>query len=90
MQAILTRYLPPTNTKPSRIVASCERGRIVVSYDQAESQEGAHRYAAKLSVSRFATEDFTNYRTKPEENPWKRDFVTGGLPNGDFAHVFTK
>lgn len=33
MQAIKTKYLPATNTKPSRIKAECEAGSITISYD---------------------------------------------------------
>jgi hypothetical protein len=42
MQAIVTRYLGPTNTKGARIVAECDAGRRVVSYGHASSEPHAH------------------------------------------------
>lgn len=33
MQAIIVKYLGPTNTKPSRYKASCAAGSVILSYD---------------------------------------------------------
>lgn len=88
MQAILTRYYGPTNTKGSSIKASCERGSILVPYPH-ECNEGhdAHRFAAQALLDKFVAEDRKNYG--PDSKPaWGRPFVSGGLPNGDWAHVF--
>jgi len=88
MQAILTKYLPPTNFKPSRIKAICERGSLICSYDSAESNEVAHAYAANRLCERFAAEDAERYKSEPATNPWMRKRVMGGLPTGGYAHVF--
>ena len=32
-QAIVTKWLPSTNTKPSRIKATCDAGTLTMSYD---------------------------------------------------------
>ena len=89
MQAIITKYLPPTNTKPSRIKAECERGSIIISYDSELGDEGANRKAVEALVARFVKEDAAKYGSKPESNPWARPFVTGGTKSF-YCHVFVK
>jgi hypothetical protein len=47
MQAITTKYLPATNTKPSRISAASESGlRVIISYDDAFDAQKNHAAAA--------------------------------------------
>ena len=89
MQAIVSKYLPATNTKCSRIKASCERGSVIISYDSTNSDEQAHVAAAQRLVDRFVTEDVAKYNSKRAENPWNRKRVVGQLPSGEYAHVFT-
>lgn len=89
MQAIVTKYLPATNTKPSRIKAQCERGSITISFDCELGVDDTHKCAAKALVGKFVTEDAKQYGTKPAANPWNKPFVTGCLPSGNYAHVFT-
>jgi len=88
MQAILTKYLPATNFKPSRIKAICARGSVIVSYDQGGSNDSAHLYAAQVLVDRFTREDAARYAADPKSNPWLRARAIGCLPTGDYAHVF--
>lgn len=45
MQAIKTRYLPPTNFKGSRIKAECEAGDIIIPYNYSYQVEALHRFA---------------------------------------------
>lgn len=47
-QAITTKFLGPTNSRGSRIKASCEAGSIIVSWDFAQSVDGNHDAAAKV------------------------------------------
>lgn len=47
MQAIETRWLGPTNTRGSRIVARCEAGRITVPWDYSANPETNHANAAR-------------------------------------------
>lgn len=89
MQAIHTKYLPCTNTLGSRIKATCERGSITIPYPYELSGDERHREAVRQLVSRFCAEDLKSYGTPHASNPWGREFVTGGLPDGTFAHVFT-
>ncbi len=97
MQAITTKFLPCTNTKPSRIKATCERGSVTISVDQIDSvldlmgvrtdEDFRHRQAARFLLSKFLDEDALKYGSKKESNPWAREFVTG-CTNGNFVHVF--
>lgn len=90
MQAIQTKVLPATNFRPTRIKAWCARGSIVVSYESlgSNSYEYMHVHAAIMLIDKFVKEDAKSYGEIASQNPWKRDFVSGCLPNGDFAHVF--
>lgn len=91
MQAITTKYLGATNTRGSRIKATCERGTLTIPYPHSDGVEDAHTQAARALCLKFAAEDETNpdYKTPMMQNPWLRPFVCGGLPNeGGFAFVF--
>jgi len=91
-RAILTKVLPATNSRPTRIKAQAERGSIVVSHDFAGplDSEATHRAAAHALIRKFLYEDKGIYGTEETKNPWARPFVTGCLPSGEFCHVFTK
>ena len=78
MQAIVTKYLGPTNVRGSRIKAWCERGSITVSYD--DSVSDAHEVAVRALVAKFVKEDEKGYGTT--KNPWARPMIQGGLPKG--------
>lgn len=88
MQAIQTKYIPPTNTRGSRIKAKCDRGFITISHPIQETGELAHRHAVSCLIEKFVREDTKLYGTPRDKNPWNRTFVTGGLPDGTYAHVF--
>lgn len=85
MQAIQTKYLPATNTRGSRIKATCERGSITIDYPHELHGDECHREAVRQLVARFIAED--SIRQPVSVNPWARTFVTGGLPDGTYAHV---
>lgn len=92
MQAIVTKFLPATNFKGSRIKASCERGSVIISYpDELRMGEECHRAAASALVAKFMAEDVKNYGSTVAGacSGWGRPFVSGGLPDGTWAHVFT-
>lgn len=86
MQAIQTKYLPATNTRPARIKAFCARGAIVVTDDN--SREEAHCYAANKLCERFVAEDVKEYGSDPLRNPWASPRTSGCLPDGTYCHVF--
>lgn len=82
MQAIVTKYLGPTNTKCSRIKAACEAGSITVGYHNVEIaryEDERHQLVAAMLQKKLG---------------WDSDkygkIITGQLPNGDYAHVFTE
>lgn len=53
MQAIKTKYLPPTNYKGSRIKAECCAGSIVISYDYGMNTIDLHRHVAMKLVEKL-------------------------------------
>lgn len=85
MQAIITKYHGPTDTKGSRYSAECDRGRIMIGADDALSPEGNHEAARNALIDRFVREDAERYGT--QRNPWEGPWVSGGLPSGGVAHV---
>lgn len=87
MQAIITKYIPPTNIEGGRIKAKCGRGAITVYYGFG-TDENEHRDAAKALVEKFLHEDEVKYGSTRDENLWGQPFVTGCLPTGEYVHVF--
>ena len=88
MQAIITKFLPATNTQGDRAKASCQRGSVVVAWDSELTQESMHVHAARLLIGRLVEEDCAKYGTPAKANPWSRRFVSGQLPSGAYAHVY--
>lgn len=86
MQAIKTKYLPATNTKPSRIKATCERGSIIISYPHELSGDEVHIAAKDALVAKFVKEDAKRYGT--QRNPWLRPTVCGWPTQGECVHVY--
>lgn len=86
MQAIITKFIPATNFKGSRIKASCERGSITIDYPHEFSGDDCHIAAVDALVAKFVKEDKARYGTN--RNPWSTPRAVGQLPNGDYAHVF--
>lgn len=86
MQAIITKFLPATNFKGSRIKAICDRGSITTAYPHDLSGDACHIHAVDMLVAKFVKEDAARYGTK--KNPWSKPRACGQLPNGDYAHVF--
>ncbi len=85
MQAIITKYMPPTNYKPSKMKAQCERGSITVSYDYDLDIDENHRAVCDALCSRFTKEDVAKYGIT-EANSWSRPKAGGTIPDG--RHVF--
>ena len=74
-QAIVTRYLCPTNTKPSRIRATCDRASLTIPFPQGESLVDAHAVAVRSLLAKFAKEDGADH-SWPSFERW----VCGGMP----------
>jgi hypothetical protein len=67
-QAIVTKYIGPTNTKGSRIKASCEAGSITIQYPSQLSEVDAHKEAFVALAKKLDWDKYT----------WH----VGGLKNG--------
>jgi hypothetical protein len=72
MQAIITKYLPWTNTRGSRIKASCQAGSITIDYPHELSGMDAHAKAAYALLAKMH---------------WGYKLVGGQLPNHDYVFV---
>ena len=79
MQAIQTKYLPCTNTKPSRIKAWCAAGSVTIGYPHELSGQAVHRAAAEKLVAKL--------NWTPAHGKAYGPLVGGGLPNGDHCFV---
>jgi len=86
MQAIITKYIPATNFKPSRIKVSCERGSLVMSYDSGLNDGDAHRAACDALCARFDDEDAKRYGST--ERNWSRPKSSGQIPDGRYVFTF--
>jgi len=73
MQAIITRFLAPTNFRGARIKAIAEAGYAILSWDHAFSPEVNHCNAAKELCARFG---------------WNGTYYSGGIHGtGDMVWV---
>ena len=75
MQAILTRYIGPTNFRGTRVRASCAAGSIIVPWDDALGIDANHAAARRALVRKLDWQD--------------RTWASGTLASGDFVHVIT-
>lgn len=53
MQAIITKYLPATDYRGSRIKAACSSGSITIPYPHALRGQAVHRAAAEALVAKL-------------------------------------
>lgn len=86
MQAIITKYIPATNFKPSRIKASCERGSGIFSAQDTNEIGDAHRAACDALCARFDAEDREKYGS--ECIIWGRPKASGQIPSGEYVFCF--
>ncbi len=78
-QAIVTKYFGPTNSRGSRIKATCAAKTIIVAYDYSLNPENNHIAVANaLAIKLEWTSDYYG------------KLVHGVMANGDYCHVFTK
>ena len=86
MQAIITRYLPATNTLGSRIKATAEAGSVTIPYPYHLCNWEAHRYAARILCDKLCHEHVTKW-SDSTGGGWELPLVSGTLPDGSMAHV---
>jgi len=70
MQAIVTKYIGPTNHRGSRVKASAQAGTVTLGWDHALNPDNNHRAAALALMARFGWQE---HSTLSEG---------GSLPNG--------
>jgi hypothetical protein len=74
MQAIVTKYAGPTNTRGSRIIAKCEAGSVTIPYPHELSGEDVHRKAAEALCAKLK---------------WEGKLIGGSTKTG-YVFVFAK
>jgi len=72
MQAITTKFLPPTNVRGSRVKATAQAGSVTLHWDHALNPDGNHRAAAEAFARKFG---------------WHGEWIPGQLHNGDTVWV---
>lgn len=88
MQAIITKYLPATNTRPSRIKATCERGSATIPLDHSLNDGDNHRAACDFLCARFDAEDANKYGSARGPHSWSRPKASGQIPGGEYVFCF--
>lgn len=78
MQAIQTKFIPCTNTRPSRIKAWAECGSITLSWDHALNVDENHTKVANALCEKLGW-------TLPHYGK----LIGGSLPGGCYSFVFT-
>lgn len=73
-QAIVTKYLGPTNHRGSRVKATCEAGSVTVAWDDALDVADNHAKAVRALLIKL---------------DWDRSFIGGGTKDG-YVFVLAK
>jgi hypothetical protein len=76
MQAIQTKYLGPTDSRGSRIKATCAAGSVTVPWDYGADTDANHRYACSMLRSKLGWENASHGIPH-----------VGTLKDGTFVHV---
>ena len=74
MQAIVTKYIAPTNTRGARIRAFCEPGSITIEWDYVLNREANYRKAAVALCERLG---------------WTGEMLAGSTKSG-YVFVFNE
>lgn len=82
MKAIQTKYLPFTNTKSSRIIAKAEGVASLTSTCNALDEWRTDNKLEHITNHQAAA------RLLAEKYDWSTTLVSGGLPDGTWAHCF--
>ena len=76
-QAIVTKFLGPTNVRGSRVKATADAGSITLSWDHSLNVEENHRRAAEALRDKLGW-----------NQPFYGKLHMGGLPGSGYAFVF--
>lgn len=71
-QAIVTKFMPPTNTKGSRIKATCAAKSVTVAWVDHLNTTDNHREAIRVILQKLG---------------WGGSWVVGSLPGGGYVAV---
>jgi hypothetical protein len=71
-QAIMTRYLGPSNVRGARVKATAAAGSVTLSWDHALNSDANHLAAARALADKFE---------------WQGALIGGGLPSADMCFV---
>jgi len=85
MQAIITKILPATATKPTRIKAICASVNLTLSKGKAELEVAPNfvtSYTRETETHRVVALHLLN-----KLDWYPKSIHTGDLPNGDYVHV---
>ncbi len=86
MQAIITTFHGPTNTRGSRYSAKCEAMTIYLSADHALSADENHKRACDELCARMDARNVAKYGSKAGQ--WAKPKVSGQIISGQHVHVF--
>ena len=86
-QAIVTKWIAPTDTKPSRVKAICERGAITVSWSHDGDTDQNHRAAMAALLAKFWAEDQAKYGSRSTGWGHAAQWHGGAIGNGLIAWV---
>lgn len=73
-QAIVTKFLGPTNNRGARVKATAEAGSVTIGWDHARNIEENHREAAQRLAEKFGWHQ-------------RATLVGGALPGGGYCFV---
>ena len=76
MQAIITKYIGPTDYRGSRVKATCQAGSVTLNWDDALNSEQNHDAAALALVRKL---EWNTIASVKKDSAMYR----GGLPSGE-------
>lgn len=73
MQAIITKWIGPSNVRGSRVKASCDAGSVTLSWDHSLNIEHNHHTAALKLCAKLG---------------WTGKLASGGMPKAGYCYAF--
>lgn len=86
MQAIVTKFICPTNTKGSRYKATCEAMSVMIHADDALNPDANHKAACDELCKRMDAKNVAKYGTGAAQ--WTKPKIQAQLPSGEHVFVF--
>ena len=81
MQAIVTKYLGPTNNRGGRVKAFCDVGNVTLSWNHAADIDVNHENAFNALVSKLGWQDYKGI--------WSAGTLPQKMAGGIKVYVFT-